>query len=127
MTEINIAELADKTIADIKSGKLVIAGIADVKEAIKSASGIISKITKGAKAIGNLVYSTAKYIELLAQDAALSGGQKKELAVAIINRFLDLPWVPESSEEVIIGFALDVIIAAFNAHLGHAWVKKGGV
>jgi hypothetical protein len=122
MTEINIGALADKTVEDIRAGRLVVDGLRDVKEAIKEADGFMGKIKAGAKAIGKLVYGAVKYAEQLGRDLKLAGNQKRELAVQVINKLIDLPWLNESMEATMIGFAIDVLIAGFNAHIGKKWL-----
>lgn len=122
MTEIEISALADKTVADIREGKLVVEGLRDVKEAIKEASGFMGKIKAGAKAIGKLIYGAVKYAEQLGRDMKLAGNQKRELAVQVVNKLIDLPWLNESMEATMIGFAIDVLVAGFNAHIGKKWL-----
>lgn len=120
--ETPMQKLAAQIIADVKAGKLVVDGLADVKEAVKGASGFLDKIIAGAQAIGKLVYSAVKYVETIAADLQLVGRQKKELAVEIINQLIDLPLLPEKSEALIIGFAIDVLVTGFNLHIGHKWL-----
>lgn len=122
----DIKELADKTVADIKSGALVVEGLVDVKEAVKDASGILGKIAAGAMAISRLVYSAVKYVETIGADMKLAGAEKRELVIQVINRLVDIPWLNESMEAAIIGFAIDVLITGFNEHFGHSWllIKK---
>lgn len=122
MDAINIGELADKTVADVRAGKLVVEGLRDVKEAVKEAEGFLGKIKAGAKAIGKLVYGAVKHVEQLGRDMKLAGNQKRELAVQVINQLIDLPWISESMEAIMIGFAIDVLIAGFNAHIGNKWL-----
>lgn len=122
MDAINLGELADKTVADVRSGKIVVEGLRDVKEAVKEAEGFIGKIKAGAKAIGKLVYGAVKYVEQIGRDMKLAGDDKRALAVQVINRLIDLPWLNESMEATMIGFAIDVLIAGFNAHIGNKWL-----
>ena len=120
--EMSISELADKTVADVRSGRLVVEGLRDVKEAVKEAEGFLGKIKAGAKAIGRLVYGAVKYVEQLGRDLNLAGSEKRARAVQVINRLIDLPWLNESMEATMIGFAIDVLIAGFNAHIGKKWL-----
>ena len=118
----DLAKIADQIIADVKSGKVIFKGLADVAAAVKNASGFLGKISAGAKAIGNVIYAGVKYVEDIALELKLAGNQKKELAVLIINQLIDLPLLSESMEAVVIGFAVDVAVAVLNNHSGHGWL-----
>lgn len=122
MSDINITELAVKTVEDIRKGVLIVDGLRDVKEAVHEASGFLGKIKAGTTAVRKMVYSIVKYVEQVGRDLQLAGNQKRELAVAIINNLIDLPWLNESMEATIIGFAIDVLVTGFNEHIGKKWL-----
>jgi len=59
-----------------------------------------------------------------AEASELAGADKKALAVAVLNRLIDIPLLPESVEAVIIGWAIDAAVSALNKLVGKAWLEK---
>lgn len=53
----------------------------------------------------------------------LTGEEKKKLAVDLINKAVDIPYLPEWVEGKILNIVIDLIIATINKWLGHAWAK----
>ena len=49
---------------------------------------------------------------------------KKELAVAIANELVDLPYLPESAEAAIFGAAIDVAVDTLNRFFGQNWYER---
>lgn len=124
MTEINIAELAEKAVADMKDAADVVKGVAAVKAAWAGESNLIKKAFSAVAAAVALMTNVIQHVEILGKDLTLAGSQKKELAVAIINKLIDIPYVPENMEAIIIGFTIDAIIGAFNRKFGTSWLAK---
>lgn len=106
MEQVAIDKLADELIVGLKEAKAEIGAVHNVQDAIK------------------LVPFVVKRVEEISGDLKLAGSQKRDLAVAIINKLVDIPWVPEALEGKIIGMAVDAIIAAFNRYLGKSWLGK---
>ncbi len=104
MSDIN--KLADEI---INSGKVVIdaaKGIHGVDGAVKIIPGVIAEV------------------ELAAQKTqGMTSAEKKELAVTIINRLIDIPLIPESVEAMLLGYAIDAIVSALNKLVGKDWIK----
>lgn len=99
--------LADTVVADLKA---TLGELKDFK-----GGGVSGAI----KNIPDVVHA----VEKVAKDIKMSGDQKKELAIEVINRFIDIPLIPESGEAVLIGFVVDAVVAAFNKY-GKAWLGK---
>lgn len=102
----DIEKMADEI---INSGKVIVdaaKGIHGVDGAIKIIPGVIQEV------------------ELAAQKTqGMTSAEKKELAVTIINRLIDIPRLPESVEAVIIGWAIDAAVSALNKLVGKDWLK----
>ena len=62
-----------------------------------------------------------------AEASDLAGADKKKLAVEVLNGLVDIPFVPESVEGMLIGWAIDAVIAALNKLVGNDWLKKLGL
>ena len=124
MNEVNIEELGEKVLTDLKSAKDISADIAAVKEAVAKENNVIKKAISGAKSGLVLITHVVSHVEAIGEDLKLAGAQKKELAVAVLNRLIDLPLLPENMEAVIIGFAIDAIVTGFNVKFGNAWLTK---
>lgn len=120
--EKKINELADKLIADIKSAGELVDSIKAAKDAMAAEPNIIKKVLAGIRAGSALVNAAIEKVELVGEDLKLAGPQKRELAVAVINKLVDIPYVPENLEAIIIGFAVDNIVNAFNAKFGKGWL-----
>lgn len=94
---------------------------------IEEAKGVFGEIKemKGAKVsevIKNVPH-IVESVERLAKSVPMTGEQKRDVAVEIINRFIDIPLIPESGEAILIGFVIDAVVAAFNKY-GKDWISK---
>lgn len=121
-----IKELAEKAVADMKDLAEIADGVKAVKAAWNGESNVIKKVFAAVSAAAALITDVIQRVEILGVDAALAGGQKKELAVEIINKLVDIPYVPEQMEAVLIGFTIDAIVGAFNRKFGKSWLAKIG-
>lgn len=124
--EKKIDEIADEIIADVKGSKDLIEDAKAVKEAIKAESNFFKKIWAGGKALHALIVKAVNRVEEIAKDFGLAGDKKRELAVAIINKLVDLPFLNESMEAGVIGFVVDAIVEGFNRNFGKNWFSKIG-
>lgn len=119
-----INKLAAKVVAELKDGADIVAGIKAVKEAWASESNVLKKAFKAVSAAVSVITDVVQRVETLGADLKLAGAQKKELAVAVINSLVDIPWVPEALEAQLIEFAVDAIVGAFNKKFGKGWLEK---
>lgn len=97
---------------------------------IEGAKGVFGELKemKGAK-VGEIIKNiphVVEAVERLSKSVPMSGEQKKDVAVEIINRFIDIPLLPEAAEAVLIGLVIDAVVAAFNRY-GHGWMEKIGL
>lgn len=106
MEPVDIEKLAAETVEDLKDLKAEGKKVKDVKSALQIIPAVIKKV------------------EEISKNVKLASSQKKELAVAVINKLVDIPWVPEADEAVLIGLAIDAIIAAVNKWFGASWLAK---
>lgn len=106
MEPVDIEKLAAETVEDLKDLKAEGKKVKDVKSALQIIPAVIKKV------------------EEISKNVKLASSQKKELAVAVINKLVDIPWVPEAAEAVLIGLAIDAIIAAVNKWFGASWLAK---
>lgn len=121
-----IEKIADEVIADVKGSQELVADAKAVKEAIAAESNFFKKLWAGGKALHVLVVKTINRVEEIAGDFKLAGEKKRDLAVAIINKLVDLPFLNESMEATVIGFVIDAIVTAFNRNFGKNWFSKIG-
>lgn len=105
---VDINALAEEILADLKELKGEVAEVKSAKEAV------------------TLIPEVVKKVEEVAGNVKLASTQKKELAVAVLNKLIDIPWIPENVEAVAIGYAIDAVIAAVNKWFGSAWLAKLG-
>lgn len=105
--QVDVKAMADTVIADLKAGAAEVAQF------------------KGAKVVDMIknIPDVVQAVEKLSSDAKLSGDQKKDVVVEILNRYIDIPLIPESGEAILIGFVVDAVVAAFNKY-GHDWIAK---
>lgn len=106
MEKVDIDKLADEVIADLVALKEEAKQVKGVKDALQILPAVIKKV------------------EEISGGVKIAGAQKKELAVAVLNKLVDIPWVPEAAEAMLIGLAIDAVVAAFNRLLGTAWLAK---
>jgi hypothetical protein len=119
-----IKELAAKVVAEMKDTAEILEGVQAVKEAWASESNVLKKAFKSVSAAVAVITDVVQRVEGLGADLKLAGDKKKELAVAVINTLVDIPWVPEALEAQIIEFAVDAIVGAFNKKFGKSWLGK---
>lgn len=54
--------------------------------------------------------------------SALTGEEKKDVAVKVLNKFINLPVLPEWAEAKVIGLAVEWFINFFNRSFGQGWL-----
>lgn len=104
--------LAETLIEELKSTIEEIKSSISSKNFIKIAIAIAPIVVKRAEAF---VSSTGE---------KLAGTDKRELAIEIINYFLDIPILPEYIESKIIGIGIDFSISVLNKLFGKNWLEK---
>lgn len=124
MENIDLDKVAAEFIEDIKSMKDLSADVKGIKEAVAAESNFFKKIWAGGKALHKLIVHVINHVEEIAKDLKLASDQKRDLAVAIINKLVDLPILGEGAEAKIIGFAVDSIVTGFNENFGKEWFSK---
>ena len=88
----------------------------EVKDKIKT----VKSLKDAAEAVPDVV----KLVEGVGQDEDFKGSDKKALAVAVLNALIDIPFLPESMEGMLIGWAIDAVVSALNKLVGNDWLKK---
>lgn len=119
-----IKKLAEQVVAELKDSAEILDGVKAVKAAWGSESNILKKAFKAVSAAVSVITDVVQRVETLGADLQLAGDKKKELAVAVINSLVDIPWVPEALEAQLIEFAVDAIVGAFNKKFGKGWLGK---
>ena len=105
-------ELVTSTVEDIK-------GVKDYwkEKSVNTLRGII-----------DLVIYVVKTVEKIASNGEMQKADKKEFATKVLNKFIDLPYLPEWVEErvysVVIGIMIDTVVTTFNNALGKDWLGK---
>jgi len=97
-----------------KKAEELVAKLDEVKGKIQGVGSI--------KAALDIVPDVVSLVE--AEAADLAGADKKKLAVAVLNKLIDIPFIPESVEAIIIGWAIDAAVAALNRLVGKDWLAK---
>jgi len=87
--------------------------VADEIKSVKSLSGALA-----------VVPDVVKLVESVGQEEDIKGADKKQLAVAVLNALIDIPFLPESVEGMLIGWAIDAVVAALNKLVGPDWLAK---
>ena len=124
MEPVDIDKLAAETIEDVKGLKTLAPLAKDIKTQIAAESNLLKKIWAGGVALHRLIAAVIKRVEEIGANLKLAGKQKKELAVAVINKLVNLPVLNESMEAMVIGFAVDAMVTGFNEHFTKDWYKK---
>jgi len=83
-----------------------------------------AKAVKSMKDAFNILPEVIRKVEEVSADVKIAGEQKKELAIYVLNRIIDVPWLPERVEAWLINMAIDAVIAALNRFLGKSWLSK---
>ncbi len=99
-----------------KKAQELLDNLGTVKDRIKGVSGL--------KAAIEAIPEVVALVENLGVEEVIASADKKKLAVAVINALVDIPFLPESVEGMLIGWAIDAVISAFNKLLGHNWLLQ---
>ena len=94
-------------------------------EDIKIRLGRIGKFSPEAvRECYNIIVDVVRLIEdYSANVQLLTGEEKKEVAVKMLNDVVDIPWVPEFVEASLIGWSIDLVIDLFNKYIGQDWLN----
>ena len=84
------------------------------------------KTVKSLKDAAEAVPDVVKLVEGVGQDEDIKGSDKKALAVAVLNTLIDIPFLPESVESMLIGWAIDAVVSALNKLVGKDWLAQLG-
>jgi len=122
-------KLAEKTLEDMKSVLDAAKEAQAVKEAFNNKEGtgffsLVKRVANAIKAGFNVIIEVVERVEVVGADIKLAGSKKKELAVIVINKLIDIPYIPETAEAYLIGFAIDAMIAVLNKKIGKDWLSK---
>lgn len=55
---------------------------------------------------------------------SLTGKEKKDVAVRVIDQFVDVPYAPDFIERIAIGYCVDWMIRLLNKFLGKDWFEE---
>jgi len=97
--------------------------IAHVRGALQAAWGNLKKV-KGfdvpaiVAVLADVVLQVERMVPMVGK---LSGEDKKQVAVAVLNEFIDFPLLPEWLEAKVISLLIDAIVGAANKWFGHGW------
>lgn len=64
-----------------------------------------------------LIGGVVKCVEKQAETIKMAGEEKRALAVEILNAFINVPVLPEYAEGVLLGLAVDAVVALFNRYV----------
>ena len=90
--------------------------LGEVKDKIKT----VKSLKDAAEAVPDVI----KLVEGVGQDEDLKGSDKKALAVSVLNALIDIPFLPESVEGMLIGWAIDAVVSALNKLVGKNWLTQ---
>lgn len=124
MTDIDIDKVADTTIAELQELGDTAKSISAVRTAWASETNVFKKVFAAVAAGVELISDVVHKVESLGVTLGVAGDKKRDLAVAVINKLLDIPYVPENVEAVLIGFTVDTVVRAFNRKFGKSWLAS---
>ncbi|MCI0597338.1 MAG: hypothetical protein L0Z48_12480 [candidate division Zixibacteria bacterium] len=100
-----------------KIAEEIYANLEEVVKAVTAAQGL-----KGFGLVIPLVLT--KVEEARGSVSFLSSEEKKDVAVKVLNKFINLPVLPEWAEAKVIGLAVDWFVNFFNRSFGHGWLAN---
>jgi hypothetical protein len=100
-----------------KIAEMIYVEVKEVVEAISKAQGL-----RGFGLVIPLVLTRVE--EARGNVSALTGEEKKEVAVKVLNKFINLPVLPEFIEAKVIGMAVDWFVGFFNRSFGSGWLAN---
>lgn len=111
MTPEQIEQLTLELFEDFEDIKIRLGRIGDFNpDAVKECYEIIVEVIQIIEEYSNNVQQ-------------LTGEEKKEVAVKMLNDIVDIPWVPDFVEGALIGWSIDLIVTLFNKYIGQEWLE----
>jgi len=108
----NQSELVDKIIAEVSG---VISKAKTVKKLDKASIGYLADV----------IQETIKQVEVVSSEVKkLSSKQKLQLAIDVLNKIVDIPYVPEFMEERILSIMISVAVEWMNKRFGKNWLQE---
>jgi len=72
----------------------------------------------------DIVSQVVQTIENFASELSdISGEEKRDAAVEILNEILDVPFMPEFVEASLLGWSIDLTVSLFNKIGGNEWLR----
>lgn len=105
--------MADIT-AVVKAVEASLASLADEFKQVKTLWGAVKMVPHVVEAVEVAVVTVGP----------LTGPEKKQVAVIVLDDLVDIPLLPDSVERVIIGWAVDLVVHVANGWLAR-WLKLG--
>ena len=109
----------EKQLPESQLAQKVITTLASVGESFKQAASIKS-LSAFASAIGTVIV----VVENFSTEIKASTENKQDVAVSVLNYFIDVPFLPEYFEDKVLRFAIDTLIAFLNEKFGNQWLGK---
>jgi len=100
-----------------KVAEMIYNELREVVEAISKAQGL-----KGFGLVIPMVL--ARVEEARGNVSALTAEEKKDVAVKVLNKFINLPVLPEWAEAKVISLAIEWFVGFFNRSFGHGWLAN---
>jgi len=90
------------------------------QEVIKKYSTKEISLIQLVQGVVTIIEEYAKEVSATVAEGIVTGKDKKKIAVSILNAAIDIPYVPEMFEEIVIGFLVDWVVDLLNKT---GWVK----
>lgn len=85
----------------------------------------LKNLDLGSKKLADILSAIPKIVCTVEKEFGdLTGDDKKELVVNVLNMLIDVPLVPESVEGWMIRFIVDKTVKGLNDIFGKDWVEK---
>jgi hypothetical protein len=97
----------------------------DLKEQIELLKTIDSWNLEAVKLVWDIILGIIERIEFYSEELeTMTSEDKKDMAVKLVNKLVDIPYIPEFLEEKLFDFVIDGLVHVLNGLFGHKWLSN---
>jgi hypothetical protein len=96
----------------------------DLKENIELLKAIEKWNLEAVKLVWDIMLGVIERIEFYSEELEdLNSEEKKDMAAELLNKLIDIPYMPEWLEAKLFDFSIDGAVQILNNLFGHKWLK----
>jgi len=99
--------------------------IEDMQSKIEELKAIEDWNLESVKLVWEIILGIIERVEFYSEELeTMTAEEKKDMAAEVLNKLIDIPYVPEFLEEKLFDFAIDGLVHVLNNLFGHKWLQN---